>query len=493
MGPQDVLAVYFSASLLAVVFSRFENRLRRYNVLGVLTAVSLGVVLGLLSFLREGVYTLSPSGVLPPSEFLVDELSRLLAIVFTGIGFSAAVYSTAYVREERTSAYYILFLLLMAGLTGALFSNDLFTFFCFWELAAASAYSLVAFRWWYWEPVEAAFKYLVACTLGALITLYATSIIYGLCGTTNLDEIRVLIQANPPSKPVVAASAILYIVGLGTTAAVVPFHMWLPDAHAAAPSPISSLLSGVIVNVPLVMLARIVLSVLPQLPELGYVLTVLGAVSGLVGSAAALTQVDAKRLLAYSTVANVGYIVLGLGSCYRARLLGAQELALAAFTGAFVQMVAHALSKSLLFMSFGCAIEVVGSRNLTSLEGFGFSMPLSGASSLIALVNLLGIPPLASYYGKTFIVAGLAYKLTDALTVAALAGLMISYALAVGVYAYMAFRIFRRPAFALHEAPAPMLASELSIAVLIVVLSVYPSPLIEGLHAAAMRLLGGTP
>lgn len=489
MRPQDILVVYFASALLTVVFSRIEDRVRRYNLVGLISVVGVGIVLLALPFLQEGVYRLSSSGSLPPSEFKVDELSRSLAFIFTTVGLSATLYSLSYIREERRAAYYTLLLLLMAGLTGALFSNDLFTFFCFWEVAAASAYSLVAYRWWFWEPVEAAFKYLVACTLGALMALYATAIIYGLCGTTNLDEIRAMIEVSEPPRLVTAASSLLFIVGLGTTAAIVPFHMWLPDAHAAAPSPVSSLLSGVIVNVPLIMLARILLSVIPPLPVLGYVLIALGATSGLIGSGAALAQLDAKRLLAYSTIANVGYVMLSLGTCYRARFLGAQELAFVAATGAFVQMIAHALSKSLLFMSLGCAIEATGSRYLASLEGFGPSMPITGAVSLVALVNLLGVPPMVSYYGKTFIIAGLAYRLSDVAVAAALAVFMVSYALAVGVYAYLAFRIFRKRALSLREAPLPMLIAELSIAVLIVALSAYPSPLIEKIRAAVERLV----
>ncbi|MEM0225575.1 MAG: proton-conducting transporter membrane subunit [Thermofilaceae archaeon] len=490
MGPQEILAIYFLVALLTVIFNRIEERIRRYNIMGIFTVLGLGVVLVALPFLQEGVYKPLSSSELPPSEFKVDTLSRTLALIFTAIGLSAALYSLPYIREERRAAYYTLYLLLMAGLTGALFSNDLFTFFCFWELAAASAYSLVGYRWWYWEPVEAAFKYLVACTLGALTTLYATAMIYGLCGTTNLDEISVIIGTNQPPRLVVASASLLFIVGLGTTAAIVPFHMWLPDAHAAAPSPVSSMLSGVIVNIPLVMLAKILFNVMPRLSELGYVLITLGAISGLVGSAAALAQLDVKRLLAYSTIANLGYVMLGLGTSYRASVLGSQELALVAATGAFIQMVAHALSKSLLFMSVGYAIEATGSRHLASLEGFGRSMPLTGASSLVALANLLGIPPMVSYYGKTFIIAGLAYKLSDPAIMVALAVYMVSYAIAIGVYAYLAFRIFRKRAPSLHEAPLPMLAAELSIAAGILALSIYPSPLIEGVQAAVRRIIG---
>ncbi|MEM1667145.1 MAG: hypothetical protein QXE91_02280 [Thermofilaceae archaeon] len=129
MGPQEILAIYFLVALLTVIFNRIEERIRRYNIMGIFTVLGLGVVLVALPFLQEGVYKPLSSSELPPSEFKVDTLSRTLALIFTAIGLSAALYSLPYIREERRAAYYTLYLLLMAGLTGALFSNDLFTFF----------------------------------------------------------------------------------------------------------------------------------------------------------------------------------------------------------------------------------------------------------------------------------------------------------------------------------------------------------------------------
>lgn len=489
MEPQAVITVYFSSSLLVLLVGWIERRLLRRSLTKYVAAAGVSVAFAALLLLREGVYTTGSGGVIPPSEFEVDKLSKALSWLFNGIGLASAVYSFSYMKEGDQTTYYTLILLLLAGLTGSLLSNDLFTFYCFWELAAASAYSLVAFKWWHWEPVEAAFKYLVACTLGALTTLYATALLYGLCGTTNLDEMRAILAANP-AEPTLSAMAVLFVVGLGTTAAVAPFHMWLPDAHSAAPSPVSALLSGVVVNVPLFMLAKILLSVLPPTSVLGTLLIALGALSSLVGNVAALAQLDAKRLLAYSTVANVGYVLLGVGACHRARLLGVEEAALTAIAGAFVQLTAHAFSKSLLFLSIGGAIEEAGSRLLASLEGCGLHMPITGAATLVALANLIGIPPMFGYYGKALIVAGLAHELSDAVALAALVTLEVSYALAAGYYAYLAFRVFRRRGHVFREAPAAMLAAELSLAATIAALSVYPNLLVEGIRYSVASLLG---
>jgi formate hydrogenlyase subunit 3/multisubunit Na+/H+ antiporter MnhD subunit len=337
--------------------------------------------------------------------------------------------------------------------------------------------------------VEAAFKYLLACTVGALTTLYAASLLYGFAGTTNFDELRIVFK-NSGNSQVVAAIAALLIVGLGTTAAVVPFHTWLPDAHPAAPSPVSALLSGVIVNIPLYVLARLLLGVLPQLSGVGYALLLLGAFSCFVGNAAALVQLDAKRFLAYSTIANVGYMLVGVGACYRALAAGAAEVAASALTGAFVHLVNHSLGKSLLFLCLGNAIQASGSRLFTSLEGYGRRMPFTGAFSLVALLNLAGIPPMVGYYGKAFITAGLAYKLGDPVALIVLAVLEVNFALAAGYYAYFAYRVFRGRGYAAKDAPLPMLLSEAALAAVIVAMSIYPGFLVEGVHASAQALLG---
>jgi formate hydrogenlyase subunit 3/multisubunit Na+/H+ antiporter MnhD subunit len=489
LSPQDVVLALSVAGVLASVARAMEERFKAGNLTGYIALFGIALALALTLELELGTYRTGSGMPVPSVEFKVDTLSKSLAVLFLGVFLAAVVHSFSYMRESTVGAYYTLLVLMAAGLTGAVFSNDLFTFYCFWELASVSGYALVGYRWWHWEPVEAAFKYLLACTVGALTTLYAASLLYGFAGTTNFDELRIVFK-NSGNSQVVAAIAALLIVGLGTTAAVVPFHTWLPDAHPAAPSPVSALLSGVIVNIPLYVLARLLLVVLPQLSGVGYALLLLGAFSCFVGNAAALVQLDAKRFLAYSTIANVGYMLVGVGACYRALAAGAAEVAASALTGAFVHLVNHSLGKSLLFLCLGNAIQASGSRLFTSLEGYGRRMPFTGAFSLVALLNLAGIPPMVGYYGKAFITAGLAYKLGDPVALIVLAVLEVNFALAAGYYAYFAYRVFRGRGYAAKDAPLPMLLSEAALAAVIVAMSIYPGFLVEGVHASAQALLG---
>lgn len=489
MSPQDVVLTLSLAGILASVARALERKLEVRYLTGFIAFSGILLALALSLELAPGTYGSTFYSPVPVVEFKVDSSSKLLAVLSLGISLAAVLHSFSYMRGERAvGAYYALITLMAAGLVGAVFANDLFTFYCFWELASVSGYALVGYRWWYWEPVEASFKYLFACTIGALTTLYAASLLYGVAGTTNLDGVRAALNSVGSSQ-VVAAIAALLIVGLGTTAATAPFHMWLPDAHPAAPSPVSALLSGIVVNIPLYMLTRLLLGVLPRLSGIGYALLALGALSCIVGNMAALIQLDAKRFLAYSTIANVGYILVGVGACYRALTLGAAEVAVDALTGSLTHLVNHALAKSLLFLCLGNAIQASGSRLFESLEGYGRRMPVTGALSLIALLNLAGIPPMAGYYGKALITAGLAYRLGDPVALTVLAVLVANFALAAGYYAHFALRAFRRKGRALREAPLSMLLSEIALAAAVLVVSIYPSLLVEGARASARALL----
>lgn len=488
MGPQDALLVSFVFILITSLSNILRRKLNYPNLPDHVALAGTVLLLILISTIRDGVYRPLIDSPLPVVELKVDKFSRFLASIISILAVPSLIYSFSYIREENRASYYTLLLLLVTGLIGSVFSNDLFTFYCFWELASISAYSLVGFRWWHWEPAEASFKYLLACTVGALTALYSTSLLYGITGTTNLDELSRILSRVGGSQ-VIAMSAALMIIGLGTTAAAAPFHMWLPDAHSAAPNPISALLSGVVVKVPLYMLTRLLLSVLPFTNGLSYALTVLGVASSLLGNLAALIQNDVKRFLAYSTIANVGYIFTGIGACYRLLMIGVTELAIDTAAGALSHLAVHALSKGLLFLCVGNVIEEVGSRFFASLEGYGRRMPFTAAFSIVALVGLSGIPPLVGYYGKSLLTAGIAYRLEDPFSLIVLALVEANFALAAGIYAYFVFRMFKGRFHISREASKTALLSEFFLAAIIVFLSLQPSLLVEEARACAKTVL----
>jgi len=184
------------------------------------------------------------NGILPASSlFEIDTLGIFMATLFLFIGLLTSVYSVKYMeRDTRLAEYYILLMLMVAGMLGVVFAGDFFTFFIFWEIMCLSSYVLVAFRKERWEPVEAGFKYLIMSASGSAMVLFAMSLLYGMAGTLNFAYVR-LALSKPQLGGWALMAMVLVIVGFGIKAAVAPLHTWLPDAHPAAPSSISAMLS----------------------------------------------------------------------------------------------------------------------------------------------------------------------------------------------------------------------------------------------------------
>ncbi|RLE96267.1 MAG: hypothetical protein DRJ96_07070 [Thermoprotei archaeon] len=490
MGPQDVLALLFGSSLTIIVADRLGRRLGAARAAGYVTVAALTTALLMSSSLPSGRYRPFPATGIPVAELRVDEASRIFSLLFTSLGLLVAIYSLKYMEgEEGLGAYYLLLLLMVAGMVGVALSNDLFTLYCFWELMSVTAYALVAFRWWHWEPVEAGLKYLVMSTLGALVALYAISVIYGVAGTTNFDELR-SIFATLGDEGVVRLLAGLLLFGFGVTAAIAPFHTWLPDAHPAAPSSISAMLSGVVIKAGVYAIARALLYILPPTSGIGYLLMYVGLLTCTVGNLAALRQLDVKRFLAYSSVANIGYIMVGMGAGYRAHLLGLTQFALAGVAGAMLHVINHALGKGLLFLCTGSAIHVIKSRAIPDLEGCGRSMRITGISSAIGLLNLAGIPPLAGFWSKLLIAYGLAGLLWDPLITMALIVFIANAVLAAGYYIYLLMRLFRRRATGAGEVSPLMWGPELALAAACLILTLLLSHVLVHVYTGASALMG---
>ncbi|RLF03118.1 MAG: cation:proton antiporter [Thermoprotei archaeon] len=490
MGPQDVLALLFGSSLMVIVADKLGRRLGAAKACGYVTVAALAIALLMSLSAAPGRYKPLPAMGIPVAELRVDEASRIFSVLFASLGLLVAIYSLKYMEgEEGLGAYYLLLLLMVTGMMGVALSNDLFTLYCFWELMSVTAYALVAFRWWHWEPIEAGLKYLVMSTLGALVALYAISMIYGVAGTTNFDELRSLFTTLDDREAIRLLAGLL-LFGFGVTAAIAPFHTWLPDAHPAAPSSISAMLSGVVIKAGVYAIARSLLYILPPTSGIGYLLMYVGLLTCTVGNLAALRQLDIKRFLAYSSVANIGYIMVGIGAGYRAHLLGLTHFALAGVAGATLHVINHALGKGLLFLCAGSAIHVIRSRAIPDLEGCGRSMRITGISSAIGLLNLAGIPPLAGFWSKLLIAYGLVGMLWDPLTTAALAIFVANAILAAGYYIYLLMRLYRHKTTGASEVSPLMWGPELVLAAACIILTLLLSQVLVHVYMGASALMG---
>ncbi|MHC4716161.1 MAG: complex I subunit 5 family protein, partial [Planctomycetota bacterium] len=246
-------------------------------------------------------------------EMVCDGLAKLMLVTINLVALVSIVYARGYMRRfTRVWLFEALFLLMVGAMNGVVLAGDLFNMFVFLEIAAIASYALVGFGCEA-EELEAAFKYLVLGTVGSAFILLGVTVLYSLTGHLNMAKVAQLLPAATGPATMLAAASL--IGGLALKAAMVPFHAWLPDAHPSAPAPISAMLSGVLIKAAGVYaLARIVFNVLgPQHVQYPIILIVLGSVSMVVGALLAVGQWDFKRLLAYSSISQAGYVVLALG------------------------------------------------------------------------------------------------------------------------------------------------------------------------------------
>jgi len=344
------------------------------------------------------------SGVVGIS-LVCDGLTRLMLVTINLVTLVAVLFSLRYMERYTTKGFYFcLFFLMVAGMNGVAMAGDLFNLYVFIEVAAISSYSLVAFGCES-EELEASFKYLVLGSLASTFVLFGVAILYNLTGTLNMAQIRGQMDALV-GNPALYVAAGFFVMGLGLKAAMVPFHAWLPDAHPSAPAPISAMLSGVLIKaLGVYALARIFFSVLGPTHEYAVVMMALGALSMLGGVLLAVGQWDFKRLLAYHSISQMGYVVLALG--IGAAVLadgGSRAVAGLAIFGGLFHMFNHAAFKSLLFLCSGATEYATGTRQLKELGGLARRMPVTSGCCRIASLSIAGVPPFNGFWSKLIII-----------------------------------------------------------------------------------------
>ena len=336
-----------------------------------------------------------------------DLFGCLLVLMITGIGLLATLYSQKYIPHEiaphKIGYYYSLLLMMLAGMVGICLTGDCFNFYVFLEVASISSYALVAIPG-RGESLEAAFKYMLIGTVGSILLVFGIALLFSATGTLNMayaaQQIGKILNAPPDSpladfKHLIYASLGLFIIGLSIKSAFFPTHAWLADAHPAAPASISALLSGVVVKATGVFLfIRFIFTVFGiHKNEYGDLLSpvflLIAVVTTIGGSIFAIAQNDLKRMLAYSTVAQMGYILIGIGLITPAGL-----------EGAILHMFNHALIKALLFFCAGAVIYKTGIRDIRQMSRIGYRMPLTMACFTVGALSIIGVPPLNGFMSK---------------------------------------------------------------------------------------------
>ncbi|MEM4189679.1 MAG: NADH-quinone oxidoreductase subunit L [Candidatus Caldarchaeum sp.] len=410
--------------------------------------------------------------------FVLDSLSYPFALLITLVGFLAGVYSVKYMeREHGLTAYYTLLLLFVAGMIGVVLVTNLFLFYIFWELMLIPSYGLIAY-WGTGNPRLIGFKYFIFTHAGALSLLIGIAWLAALFGNLNIFELMTLASTQAASlKPVLTTIAVLIFIGAAVKMAVFPFHTWLPDAHAEAPTPISVLLSGVMIKTGVYALARLVLGVLPfTFADIQLPIALLAVASMLWGGVMALVQTDVKRLLAYSSISQIGYIVFGLST---ANVVGIQ--------GGLFHVLNHGFAKGLLFMGAGVLIHTVNERDIRKLGGLASKMPLTAIAMLLGGLSIAGTPPLGGFMSEWMIFSGGVEAGWTWLVAIA----VFATAITAGYYLRMVRAVFfGEGVLKAHDAGITMGGSMSPLIVLVIVLGFLATPLISviGTSAASLSL-----
>ncbi len=408
---------------------------------GVLAAGSLSYAIGAWA---------GPFGI----EYRVDIASAFVVLIVASVGAVVLPFAYKSVRQEiaqdQISLFYTCYLLCLTGLLGIVVTGDAFNLFVFLEIASLSSYTLISLgrdR----RALTAAFQYLVMGTIGATFILIGVGLLYMMTGTLNMADLAQRLPAVADTRTVRAAFAFL-TVGASLKLALFPLHLWLPNAYTYAPSAVSAFLAATATKVAVYVLLRFFFTIFGvdfsfEAMPVGKILLPLAVVAMFVASTVALFQEDIKRMLAYSSVAQIGYIILGISLA-----------SVTGLTAGIIHLFNHALMKGALFLAMGCIFFRLGSVRIEDLHGIAKRMPWTMAAFSIGGLSLIGVPLTTGFVSKWYLVqAALEAGLWAVAVLILLSSLLaVIYVLRVLEAAY--FRPARRGSTRITEAPAVMLA-----------------------------------
>jgi len=416
----------------------------------------------------------------------MDFLSAFFSLILGIVGFAASIYGLSYINrflhKHHLGFYGLNYASFLCSMYLVFTVHDIFWFIIFWELMTVTSQFLVSYEKEKVIARKAAFKYFCMTKAGSeAIIVSALIILIILSGMrTSFDSIatytRTLIIENPILANILIA---ILFTGFSVKASLVPFHTWLPDAHPEAPSNVSALLSGVMIKTPVYMLFRLFYFFFEPSVLWGYIIATIGTITLFIGSMYAILQNDSKRLLAFSSVGQMGYIILALGASIAFCSIGGEEyviLASAAFAASLYHALNHAIFKSLLFLTAGSVIYRTGLRNLNILGGLAKYMPLTSISALIASLSVAGIPPFNGFVSKWLIYSSTIPSFTI-LTIYGIIALFISAVTAAYFIKYFT-TLFAKPSSIkienLKDVPLPMTVSQILLALMCIILGIYP-------------------
>jgi multicomponent Na+:H+ antiporter subunit D len=404
-APALVVVIPLFAAFLVPVIGYFNKRLIPYFV----TLIALCSVILSASNLRTVIQTGSISytmgGWEPPwgIEYAIDYLNGFVSIVVIFIIFIVSIYAIKSVEQElagKTINFYTVFLLLTAGLQGLIVTGDLFNIYVFLEISSIAAYALISVgksR----DALMASMNYLIIGTVSASFILLGIGYLYMVTGTLNMADLadRIPLAFDERPKVVLAAFA-FFLVGFSIKVGLFPLHTWMPDAYSMAPSAVSAMLASTFTKVAAYVMIRVMFTIFKPdfiiyTVNAHIILAWLAAIAIIAGSVLAIAQTDFKRMLAYSSVSQIGYIILGVALVNQI-----------AMTGGIIHIMNHGIMKAALFMVAGAIIYKSGIRNINDFKGIGKTMPYTSAAFTLVALSMIGVPPTVGFVSKWYLALG---------------------------------------------------------------------------------------
>jgi NADH-quinone oxidoreductase subunit M len=412
-------------------------------------------------------------------ELRADWLAFPFLLTEASVTLLAVVYAWGYHHlDERSPVFYALLMLFAVGMAGTTLANSMFLFYVFWELMLVASCALIA-AWGEGSQRRAvALKYFIFTHLGSLMVLVGLLVLYDAAGSDSFSALRAGLELTPT---LVTTVTVLFIVGFCVKMAIFPVHLWLPDAHAVAPMPVTIMLAAAMLGMGTYGVLRFPLSIfsMEQMAPFAVPMMVAGIVSEIYGALMALAERDVKRIIAYSSVSQMGYILFGLGT-----------LTYEGIAGATLHVVFHAIVKALLFMGIGLIIHATGRRRITELGGLRGAMPLTAFCTIVGALAIAGVPPLCIFDSEWMIFAGGFRTPYLALAILSLFGSLLTVAYAL----WFVGRVFfgpRPPELTVERPHWAMVAPTVLLTILALVEGLVPAPVFAWVNQALAMILGG--
>jgi len=488
MNPDTIWLLSILATPLLAAVALFVLRGRAIHaagwIAGLAAMLSLAGAFALLPALQRGDMPTLEVPWIPAANIQLSLHLDWLAFPFllteAAVTLVAIIYTWGYHHpDHRTGVFYALLLLFAVGMSGTTLAGDSFLFYIFWELMLVASCLLIAV----WGEGErrgpVALKYFIFTHLGSLMVLVGLLVLYDAAGSDSFQALRDggIALASGMAGTVIG----LFIVGFCVKMAIFPLHLWLPDAHAVAPMPVTIMLAAAMLSMGTYGILRFPLSIFApdQIAPFVVPMMIAGIVSEIYGALMALAEQDIKRIIAYSSISQMGYILFGLGT-----------MTYEGMAGATLHVIFHAIVKALLFMGVGLIIRATGRRRISELGGLGRAMPVTAVCLGIGALAIAGTPPLCIFDSEWMIFAGGFRTPYTALSVLAVFGSLLTVAYAL-LFVGRIFFGARPDGIEVKPLPRAMLAPTILLTALTFVEGILPAPLIAWVDQAVRLIMGG--